>query len=644
MATGTVAVVAGFFALVALDLLTIKHDLEAGRDRLDNLTLEAASSTGLTGLADGASRLLDRGATLAHTSLPLRALSLLPVFDDQIAGLRRMADVADELGDAGARAARRIDEQLEQASEPEGRMALIDIAMEELDNVAATLDRSDLGSTSGLLPPLRDAHNDLSRALRSAREKIEDGRDLITPVREMLEGPTELLLLAANNAEMTAGAGMTLSAGVIAFEGGDFVLGNVVRAGAFRLPSRIEIPENIFDLYRPTGVGIDLRSTTRSPDLATMGPIALDIVEQHGVTGLDGVIVLDAVALRDLMAITGPVDVQGETISAENVLAAILHDNYVAFDEAGGRSERVEYQGEIAQKIFEALTSGDVAGIDLAQALIGSAEGRHLILWSADPDLQDVWSELQVAGDLNEVGLMISFQNYGANKLDWYLRPTADLDVGVLPSGDYRASLHMEMAVPGLDELDDASPYIIGPSPEKHGVLLSVHLPEAAYDIVTPYERGFRTIGEEPPMQVRTFLEDVPLGTTFERTIEFSLPREVSAMLLLPSARLEPLPLEIDDAVTVTDDLPLAISWLAANPPAGGPGGVSLWVRIPALLGLMGSLGAAGLLAVAVWRTSGGRDPRRAGSRAAIVALAVLGCFVVAGAIAIVLALTGPRF
>src|SRR5690606_21348794 len=132
---------------------------------------------------------------------------------------------------------------------------------------------------------------------------------------------------------MTGGAGMTLSAGALTFQDGDFQLGDVVPARHFRLESTLDLPEHIRQIYGPTGVGIDLRSTTRSPDLATMGPIAARIMEQWGMEDIDGVIVVDAVALANLMKITGDVELDGNTFTADNVLAAVLHDNYVEFDE-----------------------------------------------------------------------------------------------------------------------------------------------------------------------------------------------------------------------------------------------------------------------------------------------------------------------
>lgn len=637
---GALALGLGFVLLLLWDLLSIKHDLEAGREALDEITLEAASTKGVTGLADQAAGSLQRAADRSHGSLPLRALSLIPGVDDQIRGVRRMADATAALGQAGREAAARIDAQLAEAGSGPGRVALVETALDELDRLEATLAGIDLGHPTGLVPPLREAHRDLVEAISDARGKLDDGRELIEPVRQMLVGPTTFLLLAANNAEMAGGGGLTLSAGGLTIEGGEIELGEVIRAGDLRLPASVGVPDELRTIYRPVGLGIDMRSTTRSPDLTATGPVAQEIMAAHG-ADIDGVIVVDAIALRDLMSVTGPVEVEGTEITVDNVLAEVLHENYKDF-EGQDRYERVAYQGDIAKAVFDAVTTREVAAIDLASALLQASEGRHLLLWSDDPAQQEVWEELGVAGSLHPQGLMVSFQNYGANKVDWYLRPESRLDVGLLPSGDFRARLVMSVDVPAEADMEGASPYILGPTPATHGIFLTVHLPEEARDITTPDPGGFRTAGEEPPMQVRTFLADVPLGSTFERSIEFTLPRSVGALVLLPSARIDPMPLTVDGEVTVDDDEPVVISWLAAVPPTE-EAGVSGWVRAPVVGGALATLLATATMAVSLIRARRRRAAPVVPSAASWMAVVALGCFVVAAAMALVIVSTGPR-
>lgn len=632
------ALVVAFLALLAWDLLRIRAELQAGRDALDGLTLEAASTVGLTDLADEAAGHLEAAADRAHGSLPLRVLGRLPVLDDQIAGIRRMADVTAQLGTSGARAARRIDVELERAGEPAGRIGLLDVALEEVDWIAAELEDIDLGRPDRLLPPLRRAHDDLADSIRSAREKLADGRALITPVRDMLAGPTTFLLLAANNAEMAGGAGLALSAGLLTFHDGEIDLGDVIPASDLRLADPVPLPGDLAAIYRPTGMGVDMRSTTRSPNLPVMGPVVAAMVAEHGITDLDGVVVVDAVALADVLEVTGGVTVAGKAIDAGNVLDQVLHESYREFQTPDSRDERVSFQGEIAKAVFQSLTEQEVSPADLADSLLTAGEGRHLLLWSADADLQAVWSDLRLDGALDERGLLIAFQNYGADKMDWYLRPEVAMDGILLPSGDYRLRLTMSVRIPANEELTDASPYILGPGPDKHGVFLTVHLPKAAYDISNPDGVPFTSQGIDPPLQVRTFLENVPAGTTFERRLDFSLPREVAAVLLLPSARVVPLPVTVDGVSQTDDATARGVSWLAASPGPLPDDAPSWWVRGIVAAGLLATAAGTATAAVeVVGRRHGRRTARwpRTARRAAVTALT---CFALAGVVALMLA------
>ncbi len=570
--------------------------------------------------------------------MPLRLLSTLPVLHDQIDGIRRIADVTAELGATGARAARRIDPKLSQAGAPAGRIALLDVALEEIDRIDAQLRNVDLRRPPGLLPPLQQAHEDLASSVVRARSKLQDGRALVVPVRELLAGPSSLLLLAANNAEMAGGAGLALSAGVLTFDQGEIELGDVIPASDLRLPASVPLPGDIGEIYRPTGVGIDIRSTTRSPNLAVMGPVALAMMAARGITDLDGVVVVDALALKDVLRVTGGVTVAGRKISAHNVLAQVLHESYREFQTVEERPERVSLQGDIAKAVFASLTDRSIAAADLADALLTASKGRHVMLWSARSELESVWEKLGIAGALSDRGLMISFQNYGADKMDWYLRPRAAMQVRLLPSGDYRARLTMSVRVPANAELRDASLYILGPGPDKHGLFLTVHLPSAAYDVMTPNTSKFATEGIDPPMQVRTFLENVRAGTTFRRELEFSLPRSASSLVLLPSARMVPLPLTIDDAVATNDAVARPITWSVADP--GDPPGASasLWVKGSALAGLLMSQLASASALVAVLRRRRNEPMARSIDVARRAAISALGCFVLTGLLALVVA------
>ena len=271
--------------------------------------------------------------------------------------------------------------------------------------------------------------------------------------------------------------------------------------------------------------------------------------------------------------------------------------------------------------------------MSLVDRLSAAAEGRHLLAWSPDEKVQDLWDTLGATGELDPDGLMISFENYDGNKLDWFLRPSAKVDVSVTPDGDWQVTLEVSIANPVLDPAVEGD-VVLGPNPQVHFVLLDLHLPEAAYDVGTTHPEGFRGIGKDPPMQARTMLFPVYQGTTEVRTILFTLPREDFVMTLLPSARVQPLPVVVDQVATITDAVPTSFSWVAAFPPStddSAPPAVR-WLVILSALSLLVAAGATAALA----RRPDDANPRLV-AVAELGALLCLAAIVVAAAIAITL-------
>ena len=73
-----------------------------------------------------------------------------------------------------------------------------------LDDVAAATDRVDLGTGALLLPGISQAHREFADDLAKAEPAIENARAALVGLATAFEGPRDILLLAANNAEMRA--------------------------------------------------------------------------------------------------------------------------------------------------------------------------------------------------------------------------------------------------------------------------------------------------------------------------------------------------------------------------------------------------------------------------------------------------------
>ena len=87
-----------------------------------------------------------------------------------------------------------------------------------------------------------------------------------------------------------------------------------------------------------------------SPNFIFTGPIYRGMAPNAGFGEVDGVLEVDAVALRDLLDVIGPVELDGVTYDATNVEQKVLNESYLTFGTLDERGDRVEVQSELAPR------------------------------------------------------------------------------------------------------------------------------------------------------------------------------------------------------------------------------------------------------------------------------------------------------
>ena len=161
---------------------------------------------------------------------------------------------------------------------------------------------------------------------------------------------------------------------------------------------------------------------------------------------------------------TGPVTTaDGTVVTAATVDQLLLHDQYVGAGNTTGAFEanRVDALGSMATAMMHALETQPLDLHALADALSAAAEGRHLMLWSANPTTEAVWRSIGVSGEITGDTLASNVINRGGNKLDQYLSVSNSLAL-VAHQGDTSATLTVKLAnhtPPGQVQ------YIAGPNP-----------------------------------------------------------------------------------------------------------------------------------------------------------------------------------
>lgn len=544
------------------ELWQIRRELAAGRDALAGLDLASVdSSGGIAAVGEDADGHVQRADRLARRSVGLTLLSGLPLVGPQVGALRDLTDATAGVSDRTAAAARTLDAELEAGgSRPNRRVALLEQAVDELRGIRATVRGTDPGADGPLvLPPLSSARDELATELEEAENDLGEGIEITTALSDFLTGPRRYLVLAANNAEMRGGAGMPLSAGVADIDDGAIDVGDFVQTGDINLgeAGRVEAPEDLARLYDFLGLGKEFRNATVSPNFPKTAPLLARMSARTAFGPVDGVIMVDAIALRAMLAAVGPVKLDGRTYDANNVVEEVLNTNYLRF---GAVAQRRDLQNRLALKVFDTLNERSFSVTKLAAGLVDAAKGRHVLAWSSAAGEQDLWERLEVAGELEPDALMVTVQNNSGSKLDWYIQPTVVAETQRRPGGTTRVSLAIAVPNPRRDPtgpfVESAFPFLPG---GLHRVLVAVYLPVDAGDIAVD-GAGIKRAGPDSPMQVVLLRYVIDYGDVRWVRVHFTLPPRFSSLTVLPGGRVQPT-IIWHDGVATSDATASEITW-----------------------------------------------------------------------------------
>ncbi len=534
-----------------VDLLHIRSDLDAGRARLDHLDLDTIRSQGIEGAIDGAADHLTAAHRRADHSPFLAALAPLPVVGDQVHAIRDLSGAADELGGEARTTGTRIASALDRASTaPAARIDLLDTVLAELDRIEGVAAHLDVGAHGHLLGPLADARASIEHSLGEVPDKLAPVQAQVRALRDLLQGPSSYLVMVGNNAEMRAGAGMPLQVGVASIGKGDIELSDFKAATSELFTTHptgrynAHIPPELSRTYPNWLLGEDFPETAVIPDFPRTAPIFADIAADTQGWVTDGAIDIDAIALADLLRVVGPIDLYGVEYTSETAPQLVLNQVYLAYDESGADARR-DAQSKLAQALFDAIQSRDVDLLDLVDALQTAAEGRHLMAWSRDPVLEDLFSSFGADGAISPFQTLVSLQNTSANKLDWYVYPTVDVTAEPVDDG-WSVTLTTTVHHP---DRKLTVPYIEGPFlPDgEHRALLTVQVPEFVDNLQMPGEQVTESGDDGKSLVIGTRFV-VARGETRTVVTRFHVPRRFGALAVAPSARARPVAWTVNGA------------------------------------------------------------------------------------------------
>jgi hypothetical protein len=209
-------------------------------------------------------------------------------------------------------------------------------------------------------------------------------------------------------------------------------------------------PTEIFP--EPGGVGLDypewfppylreqaeiFQNINMTTDFPTVGRFVLQTAEADG-AAYDGVIAVDPIGIGAVLAVTGPIRVEGwpQMITASNVAKVAMHDVYVSVED---NQRREEFFGELVRTAFEKLTTSTVRFSAASAGVFDLAvRGGHFRMYSEHEADQGVFERIGAAGGVSRSRqatdvLSVVSQNAGGNKIDWFLRRDLRYRVAIDP-------------------------------------------------------------------------------------------------------------------------------------------------------------------------------------------------------------------
>lgn len=413
-----------------------------------------------------------------------------------------------------------------------------------------------------LLGRVRNAETKVwSQAVRRRSElaKLSDGVTILNDFSGA-NGPRRYLLAVANSAEMRGAGGMILSYGVLNVNGGKISLGKFGPIADLKLdhPAKATFPADFMRAFGGLRPNQYWQEATIMSDFTVDAPVLNSMYTQATGQPVNGVIQVDSQGLAAILAGTGPVfDPNLGTVDASNVVQLTLNQAYLNFP---NRSNRQEYTSGVAREAFAALSSGRLTNFrPFASALQYVFKTRHVILSSTDPSVEGAIRSLGSGGGLPGPGVdfaQLTVQNFGANKLDYYLF-TGLAITGSRPGGGPVGHLQATIGLTNAAPASTKSQTIFGPGPNTHDPpgeyrgLVVLYLPAGTHlagkkaDATTTEP----VVGTQNGLRTVSFLVTIPAGKRTIVTLDLDLrprPPGPEHFTIVPTPRVQPPSASVD--------------------------------------------------------------------------------------------------
>jgi hypothetical protein len=308
----------------------------------------------------------------------------------------------------------------------------------------ATLSEVRKISTTGTVSQIVSAKTTMQSMLEKVVPQLQQLQSIVQVLPGALgeSGPRNYLLAFQNNGEVMALGGTIGSLAVLNVDKGHISLAR--QAGPLDFPLRttpiIPLAPDVAKIW-DQGLGKYMQNLTATPRFSLSFQIAQAMWQQRFGTKIDGLIVMDPVALSYILGATGPITLSdGTQLTSANAVQELLSTVYTKFTDPLAMDA---YNASIAQQAFAQILGGHLDPKLLMTAILNASSERRLLVYSANPSEEKLLSassfdaEPPVSTPTTDA-FGVYFADHTPSKMGYYLQQSVDLAQAVCPADGLR--------------------------------------------------------------------------------------------------------------------------------------------------------------------------------------------------------------
>jgi hypothetical protein len=424
----------------------LNKDLRAAVD--DATLLEHALRSGDRSRAESALESLKGHADAAAGragGLTWSAVSRLPTVGDDARGLSVVSQVLSDLASGGLTPLVEDVAGLDALVPVDGRVQIerLTSLQQPVGHAYASFADADrrlaAEDPSSFVWFLEDSYVELADRVAHATRMLSTADTALRVLPTMLgrDRPRSYLLVFQNNAEVRATGGVPGAISLVTADDGRLRITEQVTAASLGETDRPVLPLTAAEteLYGPQ-LGTYMLDAGFTPDVPRAAALMKARWEQS-FDPVDGVVMVDPVAMSYVLTATGPVEVGDYELTSGNAVQALLHQVYVVLTDPAVQDE---YFKLTARTVFDRMIEGAADPHLLLEALARGASEHRLLVHSFDPAEQDLLDGAVVAGEHTvadaagpQVGVYLN-DNTGA-KMSYFLRTDVRVDATACRDG-----------------------------------------------------------------------------------------------------------------------------------------------------------------------------------------------------------------